>query len=401
MKVLIADKLSSQTVDELTALGAQVEVRPDLTPETLPAAVADAQVLIVRSTRVDAAVLEAAPRLGLVIRAGAGVNTIDLKTASARGVYVANCPGKNTAAVAELALGLLIAADRGIAKATFALQQGSWQKKAFGDARGLKGRTLGILGWGAIGQALGQRAQALEMNLVVWSRSLTDETAEQAGVERAADPLELAARSDAVSVHLAFTPQTKHLVDAAFLAAMPDGAILVNTSRGELIDTEALLAAIRQKSLKVGLDVFEDEPAGGAADFSQTQLAQAIVCTPHIGASTDEAADAIAAEVVRIVRSFRDRGRPPEAVNLCARSPATHHLTVRHFNRVGVLAGVMDGLRAEGVNVEEMENVVFEGALAACCTLRLDQSPSPALLEQLAADASILDVQLEADAGPA
>jgi len=396
MHVLIADKLSSQTVDDLQQLGLQVDLRPELTADDLPQAAAEANVLIVRSTKVTAATIKAAPKLGLVVRAGAGVNTIDLTAASERGVYVANCPGKNTAAVAELTIGLLIAADRGIAAAAALMQQGAWRKKQFSGGYGLKGRTLGILGLGSIGRAVAQRAAALEMHIVAWSRSLTPELAEAAGVEFAASPNKVAAMSDAVSVHLALSDETRHLVDKSFLETMRSGAILVNTSRGELVDTVALQQAMESKSLKVALDVYENEPASGEAAFENTSLASHAVCTPHIGASTEEAAGAIADEVVRIVRTFRDTGRPPTAVNLCARSPATHHLTVRHYNRVGVLAGVMDQLRAEGVNVEEMENVVFEGALAACCTLRLDQSPSENLLQTIRSDQNIIDAQLEA-----
>src|SRR5512140_2629850 len=152
MKVLIVDKLSAETVTSLQKLGLQVEVRSDLSAETLPGALADVDILVVRSTKVSAAAIQAAPQLSLIIRAGAGVDTIDLAAASARGIYVANCPGKNTAAVAELAIGLLVAADRRIVDATIALRNGAWRKKEFGKARGLAGRTLGILGFGAIGK---------------------------------------------------------------------------------------------------------------------------------------------------------------------------------------------------------------------------------------------------------
>lgn len=398
MKILIADKLSDQTVGQLESLGMEVEVRPELTADSLPESIGSANVLVVRSTRVTAATLEAGEKLALVIRAGAGVNTIDLATASRRGVYVANCPGKNTAAVAELAIGLLIAADRQIVEATAALRGGAWQKKRFGNARGLKNRTLGIVGFGSIGKAVASRAAGLEMNVVAWSRSLTPEIAQQHDVGYC-DTLEsLAAECDAVSLHAAVTAETKHLIGKAFFDAMPNGAILINTSRGELVDTAALSAAIQEKGLRVGVDVFENEPSGGEAEFADTELASRLTCTPHIGASTDEAAEAIAAAVVNIIEVFSKTGRPPGAVNLCARSSATHHLVVRHYNRVGVLAGVMDALRTEGVNVEEMENIIFDGAEAACCTLLLDQRPSDAVVDQLAGNSDILDIQLEATA---
>ena len=191
MKVLIVDKLSAEVVNSLKALSLDVEVRNDLNAATLPDAVALADILVVRSTKVTASTIQAAPRLSLIIRAGAGVDTIDLEAASARGVYVANCPGRNTAAVAELAIGLLIAADRRIIDASEAMRNGSWRKSEFGKARGLAGRTLGILGFGAIGKAVAARAIGLEMKVVAWSRNLTPEAAEAHGVGYAASPLEL------------------------------------------------------------------------------------------------------------------------------------------------------------------------------------------------------------------
>ncbi len=236
-----------------------------------------------------------------------------------------------------------------------------------GKARGLAGRTLGILGFGAIGKAVAQRALGLEMKVVAWSRSLTPAAAEEAGVGYAASPEELAKAADAVSVHLASTAETKHLVNKKFLDAMAPGTIFINTSRGALVDTEALRAAVAEKGLRVGLDVFEGEPAGGEAAWTDRELASLATCTPHVGASTDQAAEAIAAEVVRIVETFLRTGHPAGAVNLASGSPATQRMVVRHYDRVGVLAAVLDALREEGINVEEMENAVFAGAKAACC----------------------------------
>lgn len=394
MNVLIAGNLSSEVESALENLGLQVAVRSDLKAETMPDAVGLTDILVVRSTRVTAATIQAAPRLSLVIRAGAGVDTIDLAAASARGIYVANCPGKNTAAVAELAIGLLVAADRRIVDATLTTRSGAWRKKEFSKARGLAGRTLGILGFGAIGKAVAQRAAGLEMKVVAWSRSLTCEAAEGHGVGYAASPEELAAACDAVSIHLALTPETKYLVGPRFFDAMRPGTILINTARGPLVDTRALRAAIAAKGLRVGLDVFEGEPAGGEADWTDKDLASLVTCTPHIGASTDQAAEAVAAEVVRIVELFVRTGHPAGTVNLCARSPAKYRLVVRHLNRVGVLAFVLDALREEGINVEEMENTIFAGAAAACCSMLLDQPPSTSLADSLRNNGNVLYVAL-------
>ncbi len=396
MKVLIADKLSDQTRKALTGSGLEVEFAPDLTADQLPAQIAGTNVLVVRSTKVTAATIDAADELSLIVRAGAGVNTIDVAAASARGIYVTNCPGMNSDAVAELAIGLLIACDRRIVNATAALRSGSWNKKEFGNARGLKGRTLGILGMGMIGQGVAARARALDMKVLAWSRSLTPERAAAVGVGFAESPLDVARRSDAVSLHLAAAAETKQLVNAEFLAAMPDQAILINTSRGDVIDTAALKDAIALKGLRVGLDVFDNEPSSGTADFEDIELANVVTATPHIGASTDQASEAIAAEVVRIILEFRGTGRPPNAVNMCARTPATHSLVIRHYDRVGVLASILDSLREETINVEEMENTIFDGAQAACCTLQLNQAPSQSLIDNLSQLDVILKVHLEA-----
>ena len=396
MRILIADKLSGTMVSQLTDSSTQVRFEPELTADELTHQVGDANILIVRSTRVTRETIDQAPNLSLIIRAGAGVNTIDVQAASSRGVYVTNCPGRNSAAVAELAIGLLIACDRRIVDASAAMRSGQWMKKEFGKAQGLQGRTLGILGLGTIGRAVARRATALGMRVIGWSRSLTPGLAAELGIEFAETPLQLASECDAVSLHLAAAPETKKLVDAAFLAKLKTGAILVNTARGDIIDVPALKSAIAEKGLRTGLDVFTDEPGSGMADFQDTDLANLVTATPHIGASTEQASEAIADEVVRIVRSIRETGRPVNAVNLCARSPATHSLVVRHFNRVGVIAGVLDALREEGINVEEMDNTVFDGAAAACCTLQLDQPPSTQLLTEVESIGNVLQVTLEA-----
>lgn len=393
MKVLLADKLASSTIKQLESLGCQVTSNPELTAETLPGAITDFDVLVVRSTKVSAAVIEAGKALSLIIRAGAGVNTIDLAAASQRGIHVTNCPGKNTEAVAELAIGLLIAADRRIAQAGADLQKQAWKKGEYGKARGLKGRTLGVIGMGNIGRAVIERAKGLEMNILAWSRSLTPEAAEAMGIACAATPLEVAANADAITLHVAYSKTaTHHLINAGFLAAMRKGAILINTARGEVVDTAALKVAIKEKGLRVGLDVFENEPKGSTDTFPDTELAQLAICTPHIGASTDQASEAIAEETVRIVKSYLETGLPLNVVNVRVKPVTTHGMVVRHFNRVGVLASVLDELKAQGINVEEMQNTIFEGGTAATCSLRLDKAPPTITVSQLSANPDIIQV---------
>jgi D-3-phosphoglycerate dehydrogenase len=214
------------------------------------------------------------------------------------------------------------------------------------------------------------------------------------GIECATTLKELAERSDAVTVHLALTEETRRIIGEEFFAAMKKKAIFLNTSRGEIVDHAALMKAVSAKGLRVGLDVFDPEPAGGEAPFDQTELASAATCTPHIGASTDQATEAIADETFRIVRNFVETGCPINVVNVRAPAKDETHLIIRHFNRVGVLARVLNRLRDEGINIEEMQNSIFETNLAACCSLALDKRPSDATLQALEGDADIIEVTL-------
>jgi D-3-phosphoglycerate dehydrogenase / 2-oxoglutarate reductase len=386
MKVLVADKFEEVGVAELQAHGFAVDLRPGLSGDALVAALAsaDPDVLVVRSTQVPAAAMTATPRLKLVVRAGAGYDTIDVTAASAEGVYVANCPGKNAIAVAELAWGLILSCDRRIPDQTADLRQGRWNKKEFGVARGLFGRTLGVLGLGPIGLAVIERARAFGMPVIAWSRSLTHERARELGVERADTPLELAAKSDVVSIHVAGGADTRKLVSRDFIDHMKPGATLINTSRGSVVDEEALRWGIAERKLRAGLDVFEGEPKAATGEFdSAVAREDRVYGTHHIGASTDQAQTAIALEAVRIIRHFRSTGEVLHCVNRAVKSPATCLLTVRHRNRPGVLAQVFQVLSEARINVEEMENVIYAGALAASARIQLDTSPSETDLDRI------------------
>jgi D-3-phosphoglycerate dehydrogenase len=225
---------------------------------------------------------------------------------------------------------------------------------------------------------------------------MTGERAESAGVDFAATPLSLAQGSDAVSVHLAGTAETRHLVDSSFFQAMREGAILVNTSRGDVVDTAALRSAVEARGLRVAMDVYENEPGSGTADFAAGDLIQLLAAaTPHIGASTAQASEAIADEAVRVVQAFKETGLPVNAVNVDLADTATHVLVVRHLNRVGVLAGVLDALREDNVNVDEMHNTIFAGGHAASCTLRLDTRPSNDALIRIRSVEEVLMARLE------
>ncbi|HEU4710602.1 MAG TPA: 3-phosphoglycerate dehydrogenase family protein [Pyrinomonadaceae bacterium] len=397
MKVLIADKFEQSGVDGLKALGCDISYQPDLKDEALTEAIRQTapDVLVVRGTKVTEPMLEAGP-VKLVVRAGAGYNTIDVAAASKRGIYVSNCPGKNSIAVAELAFALILALDRRIADNVIALKQGVWNKKEFSKARGLFGRTLGLIGVGKIGQEMIPRARAFGMTVVAWSRSLTPERAAELGIELKESPLAVASDSDIVSVHLALKPETKNIINAEFFAAMRDGAYFINTARGEVVDQQALRDAIRNRGIRAGLDVYALEPTSATGEFNDEIANEAgLYGTHHIGASTDQAQEAIAAETVRIVAEFKQTGKVPNVVNLAQQTPATHRLVVRHLDRPGVLAGVLDAIKAEQINVQEMENIVFEGAAAAVARINLDNAPSQETLQKLqTSSADIIELDL-------
>ncbi len=396
MNILVADQISEAAIQDLRKLGSNVTYDADLSGTELADQMSDVEILIVRSTRVNENIITKSDKLSLIIRAGSGVNTIDLHTASIHGVHVANCPGMNTDAVAELTIGLLAAADRQIVNATRDLREGHWRKKHYADARGLKHRTLGLLGFGTIGRTVAKMArEGLNMKVIAWSRSLNDAVANHFGVERCEDPKEIAKQSDAVSVHLSATDETHHLVDEEFFDLMKNGAVFINTSRGQIVDSNALQQAINTKDLKVGLDVFEDEPTSTDDQFEQTKLAQKATCTPHIGASTQQASEAIANAVVDIVRSYIQTGRPINTINVRRKSSDSISLLVRHYNEVGVLANVLNILRHEDVNVEEMENTIFEEGQAATCTMWLDSEPTPDMLNKIREDDHIIQVVLQ------
>ncbi len=387
MRVLIADKFEPSGREGLQAIGCDVSFQPDLKDEALVAAIAEHKpdVLVVRGTKVTEPMLAAGP-LKLIVRAGAGYNTIDVAAASRRGIYVSNCPGKNSIAVAELAFALILSLDRRIVDAVIALRAGEWNKKEFSKARGLFGRKLGLVGLGKIGQEMIPRAKAFGMPVVAWSRSLTPERALELGVERMETPLEVARAADVVSIHVALKPDTRMLIGPAFFQAMRNGAYFINTSRGETVDQAALVAAIHGKGIRAGLDVFAIEPTSAVAEFADPIANEpGVYGTHHIGASTDQAQEAIAAETVRIVQSFKETGQVPNVVNLAQRTPATHRLVVRHRDRPGVLAQVLDAIKAEQINVQEMENIVFEGAEAAVARINLDKAPSQTTLDRLRA----------------
>lgn len=384
MKTLIADAFPEQYVEAIKALGVAVEYKPKLKSEELASAIGDSTILVVRSTEVKQDCINAAKNLSLIIRAGAGVNTIDISSANARGIYVTNCPGKNSIAVAELTMGLLLALDRRIADNVIDLRAGKWNKGEYSKADGVFGKTIGIVGAGQIGMEVITRAKAFGLNVIAWSRSLSRERANELGVQHAGTLEDLVPLSDVISVHLALKPETRGIISRRIIGMMKPGTIFLNTSRAEVVDEIALREAVEAGTLRVGTDVFVGEPEDKQGTFTSAFAAHPRVYgTHHIGASTEQAQNAVAQETVAIIEDFVRRGSVRNWVNRAKKTAASWQLVVRHYDKPGVLANVLGDLKASHINIEEMENVVFDGGMTACATIKLVDRPSDEALMQI------------------
>ena len=393
--VLLADSFRPKGMEALGSLGCEVILDSSLKDGALVEAIANTNpdILVVRSTKITAEMLDASENLSVVIRAGAGYDTIDVEAASKRGIFVANCPNKNAIAVAELTWALILSCDRKVPDQVTDLRHGRWNKKEYAKANGLHGRTLGVVGLGGIGKEVIRRGAAFGMNIIAWSRSLTDQGAAELGINRCDSLLNLAKMSDVVTIHLASTPETKNIIDELFLDTMQDGATLINTSRGEVIDEQALITATQEKGLCVGLDVYKGEPSSGEAEFTPEIVQNGCAYgTHHVGASTMQAQDAIAMEAVRIIETYVTSGEVLNSVNRAKSTPAKAQIFVRHLNIPGVLAHIFESISHSGVNVEEMENIIYEGAQAACARVQLGEMPSQEQIEKIRDNNNVLSV---------
>lgn len=318
MKVLIADKFEEDGIEVLRKEGFETMCDPDLNGEKLVNAIKgiDPDVLVVRSTKVTSPMLNAGQRLKLVIRAGSGFDTIDVAAATSRNIRVCNCPGMNAVAVAELTLGLMIALDRHIVDETQDLRQGVWNKKEYSKARGLKGRTLGIVGLGRIGYEVAKRAKAFDMRLVYTDKYELPEVAKELGMSFI--PLnQLLEESDFVTLHVPGGAETHHMIGQPQLERMKSTAVVINCSRGGVVDEAALADAVRNGTIAgAALDVYEIEPAATDSEFNDPiRAVPHVYGTHHVGASTAQAQQAVADEVVKIIKTFRETGKFINCVN--------------------------------------------------------------------------------------
>jgi len=318
VKILIVDTFSADAMEQMRAAGHTViydtKAKAALLLEKITAE--KPEVLVVRSTKVEASHISAGvPELKVIVRAGSGVDTIDCANAKAQGVKVCNTPGKNSVAVAELVLALILAIDRRIVENVVQFRAGQWNKEAFSECRGLKGRTLGIVGFGNIGREIAQRARAFDMQIVVHDPFVSAEVLAPYNA-RQLPLLELAAASDIVSVNVVGGASTKQMINEAFFNAMRPGAYFINTSRSSVVNEPALVKAVHEKGIWAGLDVMDNEPQIKKGPFQHPFSAEEhILCTHHIGASTKQAEDAIGEEALRVVMTYATSGQILNAVN--------------------------------------------------------------------------------------
>ncbi|MGQ9799588.1 MAG: NAD(P)-dependent oxidoreductase [Ignavibacterium sp.] len=389
LKVLIADKFPEKYIQELKDLDLEVIYEPKLGEKDLPKAAEDIDILVVRSTVVNEETINNSKKLNLIIRAGSGVNNIAISAANKKGIYVANCPGMNAVAVAELTMGLIIALDRFIPENVIDFRNGVWNKDKYSKGKGLKGKTLGVIGVGNIGKEVAKRALAFEMN--VYGKDIS--RIEGVPIKDFSEMDQLLPLCDIVSIHLPATPQTKGLFNKKMFSYMKDGAYLINTSRHDIIVEEDLLEAIKEKNLRVALDVFKDEPEEKSGEVkSPLQNNPNIYVTHHIGASTEQAQNAVAEETVRIIKHYIHSGVIDHWVNRAKITDAKYQLVVKHYDKPGVLASVLDVIRQGNINIEEIENIIFEGGIAACCTMKLKLPATAEMLKQISENPNVISV---------
>jgi D-3-phosphoglycerate dehydrogenase / 2-oxoglutarate reductase len=389
LKVLVADKFPDKYIQQMKDLDLEVIYNPKLGEKDLPKAAQDVDIVVVRSTVVNEETINNSKKLNLIIRAGSGVNNINIAAANKKGIYVTNCPGMNAVAVAELAIGLMISIDRSIPDNVSDFNKGVWNKDKYSKGKGLKGKTLGLIGVGNIGKEVAKRALAFEMN--VYGKDIT--RIEGVQIKDFSEMDQLLPLCDIVTIHLPATPQTKGLFNKQMFSYMKNGAYLINTSRQDVIVEDDLLEAIKEKNIRYACDVFKGEPEGKSGEVSsKLQNNPNIYVTHHIGASTEQAQDAVAEETINIIKKFVHSGVIEHWVNRAKITDAHYQLVVKHYDKPGVLASVLDVIRGGHINIEEIENIIFEGGIAACCTMKLKAAATAEMLKQISENVNVISV---------
>jgi D-3-phosphoglycerate dehydrogenase / 2-oxoglutarate reductase len=389
LTVLVADKFPDKYIQQMKDLDLEVIYNAKLGEKDLPEATKEVDIVVVRSTVVNEETINNSKKLNLIIRAGSGVNNINIAAANKKGIYVTNCPGMNAVAVAELAIGLMISLDRFIPDNVSDFNKGVWNKDKYSKGKGLKGKTLGLIGVGNIGKEVARRALAFEMN--VYGKDIT--RIEGVQIKDFSEMDQLLPLCDIVTIHLPATPQTKGLFNKQMFSYMKNGAYLINTSRQDVIVEDDLLEAIKEKNIRYACDVFKGEPEGKSGDVtSKLQNNPNIYVTHHIGASTEQAQDAVAEETINIIKHYVHSGVIDHWVNRAKITDAHFQLVVKHYDKPGVLASVLDVIRSGNINIEEIENIIFEGGIAACCTMKLQIAATADMLKKISENTNVISV---------
>lgn len=378
----MACALPDAAIEELTGLGGGVIHRPELTPDELPAALQGVGVLVVDRLKVSGEALEAGRGLQMVVRAGAGSGEIALEQASALGIFVTHCPDRDAVAAAEIALAYMLLLDRGLGA------PGQVPRAALG----LSGATLGILGDGAAARVLEERAGACGMDVACWAPRVADAAA-AARPRFCRSRRELAARSEFV-VSMAAEGESDLRVEAEFLDSLRPGAVFVHVGGPATLQESAVIRAAGSGRLAMAFDLTDSRDAARLA--ARLRELPGVCVSENLAGRTRQAHLSTASAVVHVVRQFLAAGQPLHCINLLERSPATWQLVLRLRDAVGVLAGIMEAIRADGVNAEEITSRVFAGARAAWCTIALDERPSGEALAAIRGLDGVLHLDLRA-----
>lgn len=395
MKILVAIELPRSNLDELQHLATELVYKPGLAGDELESHLRDVAILVVGGARVSAEAIAAGRALQLIVRAGADTSGISVDDASAQGIFVTNVELKEAAAIAEYAFACALALDRHLISNALAAREGRTRREGQRRSAGLAGRTLGLLGWGAVPAEIARRAAAFDMRVVAWHPRIAADPSPQ--VEVCDWPRELALRSDVVITHSPPEAADENLLDRDFLFDMREGASLVLIGHAGIVDAEALADAVRRRGLRVAIDLWPAEGSSESVRFPAGLLElPGVIGTYRQADQTRQADDAIAAEVVETVRQFVIQGQVRNCVNLLERSAAAWQLVLRLRDAVGVMAGIMDAIRADGINAEEITSRVFAGARAAWCSIALDERPSTEVLEAIRALPGVLHLEVRA-----
>ncbi len=398
MKILVGCNLAEAALPELRSLGVEVVYDPELTTEGLEKLIPDVAILVVCRTWVSPEVIAAGKVLQMIVRAGTDTSNIAIEEASAAGIFVTHCPYKDATAIAELTIGLLVALDRRVIENAEALRRSVHGEPETIEALGLAGRTLGILGFGPVERKIAKRARAFEMDVLVFSPTLTPEIAAANQVEFCTWPRGLARRSQMVTVYAPPQETEELLVDAEFLRNMRAGAYLVYVGHPAALDQTALAEIAKERNLRVAYDIFAPQlPSSDTGRFkSQLQALPNVIGTHHLADRTLQVNEATSKEVVRVIREFLVTGEVLNCVNLSEHNPATWQLVLRLRDTVGVLASIMDVVRADGINVKDITQRLFTGTQAAWCSIAVDERPSTEALSAIREIDGVLHLEVRA-----